>query len=499
MTSSDPRAVLEATEPYDVCIVGSGPAGTILGTTLAKQGVRTLILESGRGLATWLTNSRVQSLARYDFTGDTDYPLKRTTSRLLGGNSNFWTGRCERFHPSDFETHPYTPADNPWPIRYADLEPYYDTAEQLLRVRGGKRNEYSPPRSGPLPLPPNPDISVLRSLCDRLGVDIEESATATPTKTFRMFNVHKEILPAFHDSGNGHVLTGLTVTRLLADADRKVNGAEVKSLDGETYVARARYFVVCCGGLESPRMLLLSASETFPNGIGNAHDMVGRGFNDHPNVGFMAQVPHSWGTLAPTNKVARTHQFYETFREEGLGAIVPVFRQAWVLPNHLLPFRLRNIPYNTASMISRLAKAAIYFGAGTEMTISKENRVTLSQTRKDSFGNPVGHLIFNYSDEDRLLLERARTLILGWLDKLGATRIHESPVAFSRHHQGACRMGQDPRSSVVDRDLRVHETPNLYVCGSEVFSTGGGMTPTVTISALALRLADHLGVRLRSG
>ena len=499
MTRNDPRAVLETSEPYDVCIIGSGPSGTVLGTTLARQGVRTLILESGRGLATWLTNRRVRSLAQYDFSGDTDYPLTRTTSRILGGNSNFWPGRCERFHPSDFETHPYTPADNPWPISYSDLDSYYDTAEHMFRVRGGKRNEYSPPRSGPLPVPPKPDISVLRSLCERLGVDIEESGTATPEKTFRIFNVNKEILPAFHNSGNGYLLTGVTVTRLLADGDRKVTGAEVRSLGGETLQARARHFVVCCGGLESPRLLLLSASEAFPNGIGNRHDMVGRGFNDHPNVGFMAQVPHSRGTLALTNKVARTHQFYETFREEGLGAIVPVFRQAWILPNHLLPFRLRNIPYNAASMVSRLAKAAIYFGAGTEMTISKENRVTLSRSRTDMFGKPVAHLIFNYSEEDRLLLERARTLILGWLEKLGATRVHESPVAFSRHHQGTCRMGLDPRSSVVDRDLRVHETPNLYVCGSEVFSTGGGMTPTLTIAALALRLADHLGARLRSG
>lgn len=109
-------APLDASEPYDVCIVGSGPAGTLLGTTLARRGARVLILESGRGLFDWLTDRRIRSLARYDFTGDTDYPRSRTTSRLLGGNSNFWTGRCERFHPSDFEPHPYTPPKTPGPL-----------------------------------------------------------------------------------------------------------------------------------------------------------------------------------------------------------------------------------------------------------------------------------------------------------------------------------------------------------------------------------------------
>ncbi|HET9726569.1 MAG TPA: FAD-dependent monooxygenase, partial [Gemmatimonadales bacterium] len=123
-------APLDATEPYDVCIVGSGPAGTVLGGALVGRGARVLILESGRDLKAWFTDRRIRSLARYDFSGDTDYPLSRTTSRVLGGNFNFWTGRCERFHPSDFERHAYTPPENPWPITYADLDSYYDEAER---------------------------------------------------------------------------------------------------------------------------------------------------------------------------------------------------------------------------------------------------------------------------------------------------------------------------------------------------------------------------------
>jgi len=489
-------APLDAAEPYDVCVVGSGPAGTLLGSSLAQRGARVLMLESGRGLVDWLTDRRIRSLARYDFTGDTAYPRSRTTSRLLGGNSNFWTGRCERFHPSDFERHAYTPPENPWPIVYADLDAYYDQAERLLRVRGGPRSPFSPPRKGPLPLPASPDIWFLKRLGRELGVEFEESATATPTKTLRIFTVQKEVLPAFFASGRSALVTGVTVTRLLAGAGGCITGAEVKAFDGATKIARARIFVVSCGGIESPRLLLLSSSEQFPNGVGNAHDMVGRGFNEHPNVSFDATISHSWGTLSPTNKVARTHQLYSAFRGEGLGSIYPVMRQAWVMPNHIATFRAANLPRMIAAGLSRVVRAPLFLGAGIEMKISPANRVTLSRAHTDLFGNPIAHLIMNYSEEDLRLLDRGRGLLRDWLRRLGARGVHELEVAWSRHHQGACRMGRSPVTSVVDADLRVHETPNLYVCGSEVFVTGGAMQPSLTIAALALRLADHLRGRL---
>jgi choline dehydrogenase-like flavoprotein len=491
-------AALAPPASYDVCIIGSGPAGTLLGTKLAAQGVRTLILESGRGLLAWLSDRRLRSLADYDYTGDTRYPLALTTSRIVGGNSNFWTGRCERLHPSDFASHPYTPPDNPWPIGYNDLDAYYDVAERLLRVRGGPRTRFAPPRKGPLPVPGSPDISLLKSLCARFDVEVEDTATATPTKTLRIFNVQREILPEFLSSGCGTLVSAVTVKRLVAGADQSIVAAEVATLDGQEATARARLFVVCCGGMESPRLLLLSASEAFPNGVGNSNDMVGRGFNEHPNVGFYMRIPHSWGTMVPTNKIARTHQFYNTFRSQGLGAIVPAFRQAWLLPNHILPFRLSNLPRNVASAFGRVAKAAFYVGASTEMKISMSNRITLSKSKRDLFGRPIGHLIFNFAEEDLALLEQARALIRGWLPRVGATAIHEAELAWSRHHQGACRMGHNPRTSVVDKDLRVHESPNLFVCGSEVFATGGGMQPSLSIAALALRLADHVVARLRA-
>jgi choline dehydrogenase-like flavoprotein len=495
--ATDNISILDSNNEFDVCIIGSGPAGTILGASLASKGVKTLILESGAGLLKWFLDSRLENLADYEFSGDTAYPMKKTKARVIGGNSNFWTGRCERLHPSDFDSHPYTPGDNSWPITYEELDPYYEKAEKSLRVRGGKRAESAPPRKNPLPLPPKPDISYLKSLFSRAGVVADDSPTATPTKTLRFFRVQKEILPEALSSAFGSLISGATITRLIPDTERKIVGAEVRTLDGGKKIACAKYFVVACGGIETPRLLLLSKSEKFPNGIGNSYDRVGRGFNEHPGINFYAKIRHELGTIQPTNKIARTHQFYSTYRAEGLGSVLPVFRQSWVLPHHMYPFKISNIPKNIMSILKRFIKPTLFIGATIEQKISNSNRVALSESQEDYFGNPVAHLIFTYSEEDLVLLDRCRELTLDIYNKLGAKEIYEAEVTWSRHHQGTTRMGNNPQTSVVDRNLRVHDCSNLFLCGAETFVTGGAMQPVLTIAALSHRLADHLLMRLK--
>ena len=232
---------------YDVCIVGSGPAGTLLGTTLASRGVHTLILESGTGLASWLTNQRLKSLAEYEYTGDTLYPFNRTTSRILGGNSNFGLAAAKGCTPRTSSPTPTRPPTTPGRSITPTLI-RITTRPEILRVRGGPRTQFSPPRRHSLPLPGSPDISFLQKLCARFGVEVEDTATATPTRTIRLFNVQKEILPTFLRSGFGTVITGATVLRLTADPDRRISAAQVATLDGQRGIARARLFVICCGG-----------------------------------------------------------------------------------------------------------------------------------------------------------------------------------------------------------------------------------------------------------
>lgn len=485
-------SALHRTEPYDVCVIGAGPAGTMLSVRLAKRGVRTLLLESGRSLVAWLTDSRLKGLAEYEVSGDANYPLTRTTARVVGGNSNFWTGRTERFHPSDFEDIPYTPEGSAWPLSYEELVPHYREAEELLRVRGGRLSSWAQPRQVPFPQKQRSDISRLKALMEGAGVTLDDSPTATPQRALRFFRFQRELLPAFLDSPNGTLVEDATVTRLLHDADGKVTGAAIRAPDGSDHVARARIFVVCCGGLQSPRLLLLSRSEHFPKGIGNGHDRVGRGFNEHPSLNVYGRMRHSRDTLGLAHRIGRTHQFYETFREEGLGAIHAVVIQSMVFPNHLLRYRVRDMPRHALQIASRLIRPTIYMSPTLEMRPVDTNRVTLSRDRTGPNGDPVAHLHLSFSPEDRRLIERARELTWSTLRRVGAFDLEEIELTWSRHHLGSCRMGKDPRTSVVDEHLRVHESPNLFVCGSEVFVTGAAVQPVLTLSSLALRLGEHL-------
>jgi choline dehydrogenase-like flavoprotein len=487
---------LDTAGPFEVCIIGSGPAGTILGTELVQKGVRTLILESGGSLLRWMLDSRLRRLAEYQVSGDCDYPLKNSRARVIGGTSNFWTGRCTRFHPSDFESHPYAPHDNPWPVSYSELDPYYEKAEKSLRVRGGKPSAYAPPRRNALPLPERTDISGLRKILGKAGIVLDDSPTATPSKSIRFFRVQKEILPSFQSSSSGILVSGVDVTRLLVDPSRKVTAAEITLPGGTRKTVTAKIFVVCCGGIESARLLLVSRNEICPNGIGNDNDWVGRFFNEHPAVNFYSKINHTPSTLYPSNKIGRSFQFYNDFRKEGLGSVLFVFRQAWLLPHHNMPLKLSNIPKNMVRVLGRLRKATLYLGATIEMSLSESNRVTLSNDRFDCFGNPIAHLTLSFSEEDRKTLEGCRNYIRQFCRKIGASDLVEAPISWSRHHQGTCRMGDNARSSVVDRNLKVHTMSNLYVCGSEVFVTGGAMQPCLTIAALSHRLADHLGQTL---
>ncbi|HXV75514.1 MAG TPA: GMC family oxidoreductase [Candidatus Polarisedimenticolaceae bacterium] len=492
--ASSAFSALKGPEPFDACVIGSGFAGIVVAKGLVERGARTLLLESGQGMLNWLLDKRLHELAAYEFSGDTDYPLKRTKARIVGGNSNFWTGRAERFHPSDFADHPYLPS--PWPIGYDELEPYYVRAERTLRVRAADFSEFAAPRSENPAVPPRPNISDLRAILARAGVTLDYSATATPRRAFRFFRMNHEVLPEVRRNPRLTLVSNATVTRLLVEPDGLVGGAEVRALDRTTKVARAKVFVVCCGGFESPRLLLLSRSESFPNGIGNRFDRVGRGFNEHASVNFYGAMTHRRGTVLPRHKIGRSHQFYERYRNEGLGALLLNAIQSWVFPNHLLKFRLVDMPRYAAFLAKRVIRPELYLGTTIEMTVEDSNRITLSDRMTDHFGNPLAHMIFNYSTQDRLLMERSRELVREIYSKLGISEIREGPDNFSMHHQGTCRMGDDPKVSVVDRDLRVHESPNLYVCGAENLVSGSAVPPTLTLVALAHRLADHLGEAL---
>ena len=305
----------------------------------------------------------------------------------------------------------------------------------------------------------------------------------------RMTDSH---LPDFQKSGYGSLVSEVTVTRLLVDESGYIAGAEIRDLNRNTKILRARVYVVACGGLESPRLLLLSRSRSFPNGIGNNHDLVGRFFMEHRGTGFKCRVRIGWRTFSLLQLKGQSHQFYEESKSLGLGGMT------LDLDGAMDGREIRAGEIGKALNRVRTRKLAI--GVGTEMKPTLENRVTLNTKAKDYFGNPGINLFVSETDEDMRTVARGKKIVVKICAELGIEEIEELPRnTWGHHHMGTCRMGANPRTSVVDPNLQVHGTKNLFVAGSSVFVTSGTANPTLTLTALALRLSDYLRLQLDKG
>ena len=488
---------------FDVCIIGSGFAGAILGATLVKRGIKTVILESGPDTRERPIDARFEQLQSFRSSGPIDYPVTSSRFRGTGGTSWLWGGFSTRLDPIDFEKNSYTPVDNSWPITYAQLEPYYEQAEKILRVRGETESEHDPPRRTRFPLPADRKLSPLQSLLKKAGITVSDVPFSTPAAHgssilsgrygpfLRMTESH---LPAFQRSSYGTLIPEVTASRLLVDQRGHVSGAEIKNLDRSVKRLRARAYVIACGGLESPRLLLLSRAPAFPNGIGNNHGWVGRCFMEHRKTLYAGQVGVEWNSFNLYQLTGFSYQFYKRFKRQGWGGMRLRF--------HLDGFARWNQIYegDLGKIFDRVTQRRLEISYGAEMKPSPENRVTLDGKAKDYFGNPLGNLSLKHSVDDLTTMDRGNEVILHIYHRLGARNVKAIPGSFwGHHHTGTCRMGDNPRTGVVDRNLRVHGTSNLFVAGSSVFVTSGSANPTLTLSALSLRLSEHLGAELRSG
>lgn len=464
---------------YDVCIVGSGPAGTILGIELASRGLRTVLLESGVNWTSMFEDPRYGRLDSYEVDGDADYPLRASRLRALGGTSNLWTGRCNRLHAIDFEPNAFTPPGGGWPIRLADLLRYYAKAEQTLRVNFAGPGEYPAVREIPRWRaaidPPLRGLKEFRGYLEGEGLAVDPSPTSSGIGHGGPVRIAGDYLPQYAELPGALVVTGATVTGLSKAQDGRIGAAEARDLEGRAKSVSARVFVIACGAVETARLLLLSRTQRDPGGIGNRFDQVGRYFHEHPNLSLGAELPA--GTGVSVEAAGRSDQFYDALKKEGHGSVLLAYR-------------------NNADKAGRVK---LRIGATLEMFPAATNRIMLSAGETDLFGNPGAHVRLSYSPQDRQTLERARALLQSIYDRLGAGDITEQPVHWSHHHCGGVQMGKDARHSVVDGNLRVHDTPNLFLASSGCFVTSGAAHPTLLIVALAHRLADHLSDSFSSG
>lgn len=467
---ASPTPALEA----DVCIVGSGPAGAILACALARRGITAMLVESGppREAA---RDPRFAQLEVYESVGPLDYPLADTRFRGAGGTSNLWSGACPRLQPIDFEPNPYTPRGAPWPIRYDDLEPYYLDAEIELQIAGVDGAPGTPPRRAPFPRPEDPTFPNVERLLQRSGADLALHRLPRSDRNGQPVRMADTHLPELAASPCATLIGSATATRVVCAPNGRVEGIRLESFTAPPRLARARAYVIAGGAVESARLLLLS-------GLGGRSDQLGRNFMEHPLVVRGGATFSTDFDLHPVSEFVSTDEFIAGARRLGLGGvrisvISDVLGAGGPAPSRRLGLQVR---------------------AEIECEPSPANRVTLGH-RRDAFGNPGARLRLDFTERDRRTIAYCETLVWQILAKLGREDgcVTAGALTWNHHHMGTCRMGDDPRTSVVDRHLRVHGTDALYVASSATFVTSGVSNPTLTIAALSLRLAEHLQSKLR--
>jgi len=507
-----------------ICIVGAGPAGITLALELAGKGIDVVLLESGGESF----EAETQSLYDGEVVGDLNTDVASSRLREFGGTSQHWTGLCAPLQPIDFEKRPGV-AHSGWPISRVDLDPYYPIAQKYLQLGPFDYDFANWKESLPDPaLPLDPGL---------VGNAIYQQSPPT-----RFYDVYFDTVKA-----NERIRCYLHANLIdIALADDAVRRCTFSTLGGRKLTVEATHYVIACGGIENAR-ILLNCNTQRPDGIGNENGLVGRYYMDHLNceVGeiLFADGDVDLGLYADFHDVDDTLVSVglklpaQTMRDQDLlnntAFLVPAYENeafsddfrnhGWLgFSNIVKAFAQGRVPDRFAENFCNAAEDADDVAIGiyrhlvrkiedtgqvvsatmrqdAEQSPNPASRVMLTD-ETDPFGWRRIALDWQIARSDLESLRRTHELIgqaigaagLGRV-RLGITDPPDLDIVYTGyHHMGTTRMSADPAKGVVDADCRLHSVKNLYMGGSSVFTTAGTANPTLTITALAARLADHL-------
>lgn len=482
----------------DVCIVGTGAAGASIAVGLAGSGLRVVVLEAGGERA----EADVEALGALETPG---LPIASSSrQRFFGGTTNTWWGKVALLDESDFAPREHVVGSG-WPFGLDELLPYYQRACVLMGIPDLTR--------------PTPSASHAGSTLGSGGLAVK--AFYWPRKAPNFGDLYRR---AVRSAANVSTILHANVTEIDFDEHGRADRLVVTSSSSRSFSVRPRVAILACGGIENARILLNS-------GLSAVNDTIGRYYMDHPRG-------HG-GVIETTRSIAGLSAAYWSGKRAGsvrvrLGVGLTPEAQAseGVLNSYvnLTPDyegggvkAIRNLyrrgpgalkdGATARGLVTGLPAIARYlrfkrFGRGWVRTISVDNymeqepraanRVTLSD-RRDALGRPLARVEWSLSEQDRRSMRTLHATLAEELARRGMgllrSPILEDDESFTAvndaaHHLGGTRMGTSPRMSVVDGDSRVHGSSNLYIAGSSVFPTGGSANPTLTIVALAARLAD---------
>lgn len=502
-----------------VVIVGSGAGGGTLANELAQKGVKVVVLEAGGRHEMedfvndeWASFSQISWLDPRTTSGgwrvSRDFPnLPAWIVKAVGGSTVHWAGASLRFQDYEFKarTHYGEVAGAnllDWPVGLDELAPYYARAEDKMGVTGtngiprlpgnnnykvlaagAKRLGYKEFHTGNMAINSQPRDD--RGACQQIGFCFQGCKTGAKWSTL------VSELPKGEATGNLEVRPDAQVLRIEHDASGRVTGVLYGDKEGNVHRQRARVVAVAGNSIESPRLLLNSASPTFPDGLANGSGQVGRNYMRHTTGSVYATFEnpvhmYRGTTMAGIVRDESHHDprrgFAGGYEMETLSLGLP-FMAAFLDPGAW--------GRGFTSALDEYDHMAGLWIVGEDMP-QAENRITLHATQKDRFGMPAPNVHFDDHPNDVAMRSHAFRQGSALYEGVGATRTIHVPPYPSTHNLGTNRMSARPEDGVVNRWGQAHEVANLFVSDGSQFTTGAACNPTLTIVALAIRQAEYI-------
>ncbi|TGQ36983.1 MULTISPECIES: GMC family oxidoreductase [unclassified Mesorhizobium] len=485
----------------DIVIIGSGIGGASLAYSLADSGRRIVILERGEHLrdtpearddtAIFLKGFYRSSEEWIGTDGEAFLP---GNYYYVGGNSKFFGAVLYRYREEDFSPRPHMDGASPgWPITYDELEPWYERAEAIFKVRGdASQDPTEPPRVSPYRFPPvqdEPAIAAVRARLNKAGVhpsslplaiDIDEwlrraktGWDAFPNTGSGKVDAEAGPLAAALEHGNVSLLTGANVLRLETDPAGQQMIAAVFLKDGVEQRISAGVFAVAAGAVQTAALLLRSANGAHPRGLANGSDQLGRNFMNHNTTAMLTIDPLSANTSV-YQKTLAFNDFYNADPETGfpLGNVQ--------LLGHITGNILKaNAPLLPRWLAGLIARNCYGWFLTSEDLPNPDSRVTVSN------GRIVMHWVRSNMRAHETLIRKTRHVMRKAGFPIVLTRTFGRKT--TSHQCGTARLGNDPQTSVVSTDCRSHEISNLYVTDASVLPTSAAVNPALTVAALAIK------------
>jgi choline dehydrogenase-like flavoprotein len=532
-------------------IVGAGAGGGIVAKELSTAGLSVVLLERGKWYTAYdcrkddLRNQRTTVLGaafgpadegtqrvvvdssgvpRTVLASDGDYS---NNAACVGGGTMSYGAMAWRFMPQDFRMRsiygqPAGSSLEDWPVSYDDLEPFYDKAEYEIGISGDySGTPFKGPRKRDLPMPPlepNREFTILEPAAKRLGLHpfhIPMARNSVPyngrgpcmrcrwcvgfaCEPDAKNGSQNTVIPTALATGNCELRTECEAREVTTDDHGRATGVSYYDADGRLQHQPADIVVVSACAIESARLLLNSKSRLYPNGLGNRYDQVGRNLQGHHYTGAVGFFDFdTYDDVGPGASIAVSDYNHGTPGLLGGGMLANEFIR---LPIHMLDRLPSGTPGwglgHKQAMRSSYKRNIVIMGP-TQVIPSADARVTLDPSVRDKRGLPVARISGNVHSHTFEIGEVQARRAEAWLKEAGAISTKLSAgtpkmVEAGQHQAGTCRMGNDPRNSVVDRTCRIHDVDNVFVIDSSVHVTNGGFNPALTIMAVAYFASDAL-------